>query len=182
MSGSLNTAQLERCTPVHGRRSGVPVRTRGSTPGNAAVAASTPHGIDPPNGQGRRRSPRSRTGSVGKGTAWLVFDAGGDLYQYQCYWFGGSCGDHLLEHSRAATAADAVKWATARTPQARIRLSDHRTYWAGTGPNPGGFAGTWASDGPDRHSVVDMPPSRERGHEQPEPSPARIPETVGARN
>jgi hypothetical protein len=111
----------------------------------------------------------------------LVFDAGGDLYQYQCYWFGGSGGDHLIERTRAATAADAVKWATARTPRSRIRLSDHRTYWAGTSPNPGGFAGTWAPDRPDHHSVVDVPPSRESGHEEPEPSPARIRETVGAR-
>ena len=75
------------------------------------------------------------------GTAHLVYDQAADVYQ--CYWFGGRSTDHLLEHTEVATAADAVAWAEARTPRARIRLPDHRTYWAGTGPSPGGFAGIW---------------------------------------
>lgn len=126
---------------------------------------------------------------MGKGTAWLVFDAGGDLYQYQCYWFAGSSVDHLLEHTRAVTAADAVEWATARTPRARIRLSDHRTYWAGTGPDPGGFAGTWAPNRPEGQGVVDVAPSPELSYGETEPgyeesgaSPARIRQPVGAQN
>ena len=116
------------------------------------------------NVSGLRRWLRFRTGAkpsraLGQGTAWLVFDAGGDLYQYQCYWFGGRGGDHVLEHARSATAADAVKWATARTPRARIRLADHRTYWAGAAPKPGGLAGTWTPDRPERHPTVRPDPA-----------------------
>ena len=79
----------------------------------------------------------------GKGTAWIVFDAGGDLFKYRCYWFGGPCEDHLVESTGVATDVDAVSWAAARTPMVRIRLPDHRTYWAGTRPAPTGFFGTW---------------------------------------
>ncbi len=75
---------------------------------------------------------------------WLVFDAGGDLYHYQCYWFGGRAEDHLREHAQVTTEAEAVVWGLERSPRVRIRLSDHRTYWAGAAPDPGGFAGTWA--------------------------------------
>lgn len=164
--------------------------TRSSVP--AATAALAWPGIDPqnppltivepaPKAPGRRRWLGSRGRALGDGTAWLVFDAGGDFHQYQCYWYGGSCGDHLLEHTRAATAADAVRWATARTARVRIRLSDLRTYWAGTGPSPGGFAGTWAPDRPERHLPVDVPRAQELGCGQPGPFPSRIGETVGAR-
>ncbi len=138
------------------------------------------------NVSGLRRWLRFRTGAepsraVGEGTAWLVFDAGGDLYQYQCYWFGGRCGDHLLEHARSATAADAVKWATARTPRTRIRLADHRTYWAGAAPKPAGFAGTWTPDRPERYPTVRPRPPEQRPPEPPEPSPSRAREKTGAR-
>ena len=135
---------------------------------------------------GLRRWLRFRAGAessraVGEGTAWLVFDAGGDLYQYQCYWFGGRCGDHLLEHTRSATAADAVNWAAARTPRARIRLPDHRTYWAGAAPRPEGFAGTWTPDRTERHPTVRPLSAEQLASEGPEPSPSRVPETIGAR-
>ncbi|MHB8505225.1 MAG: hypothetical protein ACYDEN_05825, partial [Acidimicrobiales bacterium] len=73
-----------------------------------------------------------------------MFDAGDDLYRYQCYWFGGRGEGHVLEHARVPTDVEAVAWGLARTPSVRIRLPDHRTYWAGSAPNPGGFFGTWA--------------------------------------
>jgi hypothetical protein len=80
-------------------------------------------------------------GRIGQGVAWLVFDAAQD--NYHCYWFVGPAHDHLVDHADAPSAAAAVEWARSRTPAARIRMADHRTYWAGTKPNPGGFAGTW---------------------------------------
>lgn len=96
---------------------------------------------------------------TGHGTAWLIFDAGGDLFMYQCYWFGGQGGDHLLEHARASSATEAVVWAAARTPRARIRMADHRTYWAGQEADPGGFSGVWEpedrGDRQDAHQGVD---------------------------
>ena len=82
--------------------------------------------------------------NLGPGTAWLVFDADDDLHQYRCYWMNGPGGDHLVESAQAATDIDAVSWAAARTPTARIRMPDHRTYWAGTGPPQAGFAGVWS--------------------------------------
>jgi hypothetical protein len=95
---------------------------------------------------------------AGEGLAWLIFDAGGGLFQYQCYWKGGHCDDHLIEHARMATDTDAVDWAAARTPRARIRMPDHRTYWAGSAPRPNGFAGTWrgpiATSNPDPVPVL----------------------------
>jgi hypothetical protein len=97
------------------------------------------------------------TGRAGEGFAWLIFDAGGDLFQYQCYWMGGHCDDHLIEHARMATDAEAVGWAAARTARARIRMPDHRTYWAGSAPCPNGFAGIWRApvqtSNPDRVPV-----------------------------
>lgn len=87
--------------------------------------------------------PRSRSRQVGKGQAWLVFDAGGELFKYQCYWMGGHSDDHLIEHGRVATDVDAVAWGAARTPRSRIRMPDHVTYWAGPGPRPNGFARSW---------------------------------------
>lgn len=115
--------------------------------------------------------------AVGQGTAWLLFDAGGDLFQYQCYWYGGSCGDHLLDHARTPAAADAVEWATARTPRARIRLPDHRTYWAGTAPDPGGFAGTWP---PQRRETAGPSLSEQVTYVRTEATPVRIRDTVSA--
>jgi hypothetical protein len=58
-------------------------------------------------------------------------------------------GDHAGGHAAdALSAAVAVEWARSRTPRARIRLPDHRTYWAGTDPSPGGLAGAWTAAGP----------------------------------
>lgn len=137
-------------------------------------------------GSRRHRRSDSRARSAGQGSAWLIFDAGGDLYRYQCYWFGGSCDDHLLEHARVRTATDAVTWARARTPRARIRLPDHRTYWAGTGQQPPGFAGTWVPDRPVHDPVTDGPYFPEDGCEQlaavPRIDPVRVGEMVGARS
>jgi hypothetical protein len=78
---------------------------------------------------------------IGQGTAWIAFDAGHDTYR--CDWLVGKADDHLLERTDVASAAEAVAWARSRTGRARIRLADHRTYWAGTDPSPAGFAGTW---------------------------------------
>ena len=100
---------------------------------------------------------------TGQGTAWLVFDAGRDIYH--CYWFVGPADDHPVDRADVANAAAAVEWAGSRTPAARIRLPDHRTYWAGTAPNPGGFAGTW--------TTADPPPAPPRT-QQPAPTPPRI--------
>jgi hypothetical protein len=82
---------------------------------------------------------------VGQGTAWLVHDAARDCYH--CYWLVGRPNDHVIERATEPSAADAVEWAGSRTPRARIRLADHRTYWAGTGPAPPGFAGIWTPVG-----------------------------------
>jgi hypothetical protein len=79
---------------------------------------------------------------LGKGTAWLVFDA--KRNSYQCYWQVGPADDHVVEHAIVASAEAAVEWAETRTPRARIRLPDHQTYWAGTDPSPEGYAGIWA--------------------------------------
>jgi hypothetical protein len=95
---------------------------------------------------------RARKGSARtsrRGTAWLVFDSANDLYQYRCYWMNGPGGDHMVESGNAATDVDAVAWAAARTPNARIRMPDHRTYWAGIAPSPGGFAGAWRPSRPE---------------------------------
>lgn len=89
----------------------------------------------------RRRQP------IGRGQAWLVFDAGGDLFSYQCYWMAGECDDHLVEHALVLTDADAVAWAAARTPRARIRMPDHVTYWAGRESPPSGLYRSWQPSG-----------------------------------
>ena len=98
---------------------------------------------DAPFGTHRTQRP---TAWVGQGAAWLVHDAARDCYH--CYWLVGPANAHLLEHTDALSAAVAVEWAQSRTPRARIRLPDHRTYWAGTDPSPGGFAGAWTAAGP----------------------------------
>ena len=90
---------------------------------------------------GTRRE-KGREAWIGQGTAWLVHDAARDCYH--CHWLVGPSTDHLIERAMHPSAADAVEWAGVRTPRARIRLADHRTYWAGTGPTPPGFAGIWA--------------------------------------
>ena len=87
------------------------------------------------------RGSRDPAGWVGQGTAWLVHDADRDCYH--CYWLVGRPNDHLIEYAIEPSEADAVEWARSRTRRARIRLADHRTYWAGTDPTPPGFAGTW---------------------------------------
>ncbi len=71
-------------------------------------------------------------------TAWLIADRlnGG----YLCSWYA----DHLVEQSRASTAADAVAWGRQRTPRVQIRTEDACSYWAGTAPRPATFTRTWA--------------------------------------
>jgi hypothetical protein len=101
------------------------------------------HPNAPPTRQRRFGTRRARHPAawVGQGTAWLAHDAARDCYH--CYWLVGRPNDHLIEQTIEPSAADAVTWARSRTPRARIRLADHRTYWAGTDPSPPGFAGTW---------------------------------------
>ena len=70
-----------------------------------------------------RSAVRAGIRRAGEGSAWLIFDPGGALFQYQCYWKGGHCDDHLIEHARVATDAEAVDWAAARTSRARIRIA-----------------------------------------------------------
>jgi hypothetical protein len=89
-------------------------------------------------GARRAKDPAAR---VGQGTAWLTYDAAHGCYH--CYWLVGQANDHLVEHATEHSPAEAVEWSRSRTPRARIRLADHRTYWAGTDPAPPGFAGTW---------------------------------------
>lgn len=79
---------------------------------------------------------------VGSGTVWIVVDRDND--DYPSYWYTGAEGGRLVEQGRAATAAAAVEWGRARTPRVRIRMSDGRTYWAGDGDVPEGYAGRWA--------------------------------------
>jgi hypothetical protein len=84
--------------------------------------------------------------AMGTGTAWLVanrIDGG-----FFCYWYVGKTGDHLRERARAATAAAAVRWGRDRTQRVRIRMLDARTYWAGGGPLPNGYAGRWSDEVP----------------------------------
>jgi hypothetical protein len=102
------------------------------------------HWVNAPSGRQRRLGTRRSKGPaawVGHGTAWLVYDAARGCYH--CYWLVGRPNDHLIEGATEPSAADAVDWARSRTSRARIRLADHRTYWAGTDPAPSGFAGTW---------------------------------------
>ena len=106
-------------------------------PKRSHLNAPTRHAASAPAG------PNAQPPWVGQGTAWLVYDAARDCYH--CYWLVGPADDHLVEHTEAPSAAVAVEWARSRTPRARIRLPDHRTYWAGTDPAPGGFAGTWTA-------------------------------------
>jgi hypothetical protein len=92
-----------------------------------------------------------------EGTAWLVFDAGTDLFKYQCFWFAGPGGDQLVGQARARTDGRAVAWGLERTPQVRIRLPSHQTYWAGTARCPVTLAGRWSTD-------VGASPSASAGH------------------
>ena len=78
---------------------------------------------------------------VGTGAVWIVVDPVKD--DYPCYWYTGAEGGRLMEQTRVGTAAAAVEWGRARTPQVRIRMKDARTYWAGEGAVPGGYAGRW---------------------------------------
>jgi hypothetical protein len=89
----------------------------------------------------RSRGSADPNDHIGQGIASLVFDAAAD--GYHCYWLVGPSADHLIEQAQVATASEAVSWAAARTPRARLRSPDHQTRWAGTDPTPGGFAGTW---------------------------------------
>jgi hypothetical protein len=115
-----------------------------------------------------------------RGIAHLVYDQAADVYQ--CYWFGGRSADHLIEHSEVTTAADAVAWAEARTPRARIRLPDHRTYWAGTAPSPDGFAGIWKPTPSTATSTSLQPGSTAPDSSPPQTSPARYEEVVASRS
>ncbi len=104
---------------------------------------------------------------VGQGTAWLVYDATRGCYH--CYWLVGPADDHLIEHAEALNAAVAVEWARSRTPKARIRLPDHRTYWAGIDPAPGGFAGAWTAAGPTTAGPESTPPREDSPAPGPQP-------------
>jgi hypothetical protein len=84
---------------------------------------------------------RHPTPRYGDGTAWLVVDR--QLGDYGCSWYAGANDDHLVEHGRAATAAEAVAWGRLRTTRVRIRAADSCTYWAGSAPRPAGFTHTW---------------------------------------
>jgi hypothetical protein len=77
------------------------------------------------------------------GTAWIVFDRGKN--EYLCNWYNGpDGGNRLLGQGRAATASLGVDWGRERTPNVRVRMGDAKTYWAGPGVAPDGFAGIWA--------------------------------------
>lgn len=82
----------------------------------------------------------------GEGTAWLAADR--LQHDYLCYWYVGRKGDHLAERVRKPTAAQALAWGRDRTSRVRIRTSEPRTYWAGTGPRPEGFSYTWTEPDP----------------------------------
>lgn len=88
---------------------------------------------------------RLRRAQPGAGVVWLVSDRLDD--GYLCYWYGGANDSHLLERTRAPSAADAIAWGRERTPRVRIRTGQARTYWAGSGPAPDGFVDRWG-DGP----------------------------------
>lgn len=90
----------------------------------------------------RRRRRPARRPNLATGTVWLAFDAGDGLYRYRCDWFGGPVDGHLLEQAGVAAQADAAARGLERSPSVRIRLPDHRTYWAGLVPDPGALAGS----------------------------------------
>jgi hypothetical protein len=85
-------------------------------------------------------------GPAERGFAWLIFDAGGDLYRYQCDRMGSRCDDYMIERAGIATDTEAVGCAAARTTRARIRMPEHCTYRATSGPCPSGPAGTWRGE------------------------------------
>lgn len=85
----------------------------------------------------------SRHSTSGTGSVRLVFDAGDELYRWQCHWFGGPVEAHLLEHARGLTESDEGTWGSDRSPRVRVRLPDHCSSWAGPAPDPGALAGTW---------------------------------------
>jgi hypothetical protein len=62
-----------------------------------------------------------------------------------CYWYGGAHQGQLQERARAASAPLAVAWGQARTSNVRIRTAEGLSLWAGTGPRPDGFSGTWTA-------------------------------------
>ena len=132
--------------PLAVRLSGTPWTTKRKT--RPTMPLRHPH-LNAPTGRqrafGTRRS-KGPAARVGQGTAWLVHDAARDCYH--CYWLVRRPNDHLIERATLPGAADAVEWARDRTPRARIRLADHRTYWAGTDPAPPGFAGIWTPASP----------------------------------
>jgi hypothetical protein len=115
---------------------------------------------------GTRRS-KGPAAWAGQGVAWLVYDAG--RHCYHCYWLVGPASDHLIEQATEPSPAAAVAWAMARTPRARIRRADHRTYWSGTDPAPPGFAGTWRPANPPATGRPGRPPGEVR------PRPALAP-------
>ena len=102
------------------------------------------------------------------GIAELVFNK--DAGVYHCYWLADAP-TTIWGDAQVATAAEAVAWAAARTPRARIRLPDHRTYRAGTGPNPGGFAGIWQAAPPTTSSTPYPQPATEAPTESRSASP-----------
>ena len=89
----------------------------------------------------RRRRPHQ-----GEGTAWLVADRSrGD---YQCFWYVGTGGSHLVEKARASSAEEAIGWGRQRTDRVRIRTAEPHTYWAGARAAPDGFADAWTAPEP----------------------------------
>jgi hypothetical protein len=55
--------------------------------------------------RGSRRPPKP----VGHGRAWLIFDAGGELFKYQCYRMGRQRVGYPIEHAQAVTDLDGVR-------------------------------------------------------------------------
>jgi hypothetical protein len=91
-----------------------------------------------------RRSHMKRV-SDKAGMASIVFDRGRN--DYLCYWYNGANGgNRLLGQAHAPTASQAIDWGRARTPKVRIRMGDAKTYWAGRGAAPAGFAGVWSEN------------------------------------
>ena len=107
--------------------------------------------------------PNAQPPWVGRGTAWLVYDAAPWLLSLL---LAGRAGRRPPGRARrGAQRRGGSGMGPVSHPRARIRLPDHRTYWAGTDPAPGGFAGAWTAAG--RTTTPATGPPVPRNHASP---------------
>ena len=74
------------------------------------------------------------------GSAWLMFDAGGDLFKYQCHGIGGPPRGLPIREARMAVDANGVAFAPERTDQAGIRVLSRPKYRASSSRRQSGLS------------------------------------------